>query len=129
MYDAYIDDEPEAASEINERERFRSVLSAPEYKGRERAAHQMLFESEMDAVAIVGVLGTLPAASKEARVNDGRGPLGISIIGSVASKAGHTINAAEIYRARRQTIISVGPVEATPGNFDVYANRRRAVGS
>lgn len=58
--------EGQKAGATAERERFKAVMSADAYKGREAAATHMLTTTEMTADAILGVLGGIPAAEAAA---------------------------------------------------------------
>lgn len=96
-----------------ERERFKAVFGAEQYKGREASAHTMLTTTDMTAEAIIGVLATLPANAAKAEATktsavEGRGELGISTVGDAAlPKAGATpINTQEIYGSRRKATAS-----------------------
>jgi signal peptide peptidase SppA len=100
----------------SERTRLTTVLKSEHYKGREAAAHHMMFETDMAADAIVGVL----AASPKVQVNSFReGPIefssiyggrrtqsqGLGGISNLAPPAAshQAATAADIYAARRKT--------------------------
>lgn len=75
---------PEA---LAERERFKAVMNSEHYSGRETSAHHMLFNTDMAAEAISGVLAGLAAGRSALAPGDraATSPLGIAI-GSSAGK-------------------------------------------
>lgn len=71
---------------LAERERFKAVMNSDHYSGRETSAHHMLFNTDMAAEAIVGVLaGVAATLAVPAGQRAATSPLGL-VVGSEVGK-------------------------------------------